>query len=260
MHIMERDFLKRYVEQHKDAFESEALPPNMLGNILGKLKEREEKKAAKARKLTFTWLAVACSLLITVGTYLFISQGADEIQKGDNKVVANKIEPVELPLVSKVEKQLIVEKPVVVKPAATKRFAARQPKADPYKEIYDGLRDSLSVAGRLEAIIKVNGMASLSEKLKMELCKTFDKDGNDNVRLAALEVLSKFSNDKYINEQLMAGLSKQKDPVVQLELIKIMGNNSSPETTNKLIAMANNPFTVEAVKEQVYYALLTNNN
>ena len=256
---MEPDFLKRYVEQHKDAFESDALPPNMLGNILGNLKEREKRKAKKVRKLTYTGLAVACSLLMAVGAYLFVSQGTDEIQQDHSKVAANKIKPVALPTISKVEEPIIEKKASAIKPPI-RQFAAHQPKANPYKEIYDGLKDSLSVASRLEAIIKVNGMASLSEKLKIELCKTFDKDGNDNVRLAALEVLSKFSNDIYIHEQLVAGLGKQKDPVVQLELVKIMGSNSNPETTNKLIAMANNPFTVNAVKEQVYYALLTNDN
>ncbi|RYG03007.1 MAG: HEAT repeat domain-containing protein [Chitinophagaceae bacterium] len=96
--------------------------------------------------------------------------------------------------------------------------------------------------------------------MKTELCRTFSEDENDNVRLAALEVLSKFSTDNYIQEHLVASLSKQRDPMVQLELVKIVGNNSNPETTEKLIAMANNPFTVDAVKEQVHYALLTNNN
>ncbi|RZK89192.1 MAG: EcsC family protein, partial [Pedobacter sp.] len=50
---MERDFLKRYVEEHKDAFENEALPPNMLGNILGNLKEREEREERVRDRIAF---------------------------------------------------------------------------------------------------------------------------------------------------------------------------------------------------------------
>jgi len=260
---MERDFFKEYIQGHKDAFENEALPPNMLGNILGNLKEREAQRerkrleAQKKRKLTYTWLAVACSLFLIAGAYLFLSQETKEIKENSGRMAINNPAVIDQPTIAKTEETPIVEN-AIERP--TKHFASHQPKVDPYKEIYAGLTDSLSVASRLDAIIKVNSLAALDNNLKTAICKTFDNDDNDNVRLAALEVLSKFSNDKYIHEQLMAGLSKQKDPVIQLELIKIMGNNSNPETTDKLIAMANNPFTVEAVKEQVYYALLTNNN
>ena len=41
---MEHDFLKKYVQQHKDAFEDEALPLNMFEGIMGKLKEKQVKK------------------------------------------------------------------------------------------------------------------------------------------------------------------------------------------------------------------------
>lgn len=251
---MERDFFKQYIQEHKDAFENEALPPNMLGNILGNLKEREAKKK---RKLTYAWLAVACSLFIVAGAYLFLAQETTEIKHPNNQMATNVQAVVEQPSVSIIEELPIIKKSRV-KP--NRQLVVEQPKANPYQEIYDGLTDSLSVASRLDAIIKVGSLASLTNKLKSELCKTFNEDGNDNVRLAALEVLSKYANDKYIQEQLTAGLSKQKDPVVQLELVKIMGDNGTPETTDKLIAMANNPLTVNAVKEQVYYTLLTNNN
>jgi len=255
---MENDFFKKYIQEHKDAFENEALPPNMLGNILGNLKEREELKKLqkdKKRKLTYTWLAVACSLLMILGSYLFVAQ-EDMVVTQPLTQVSSLPSKVEQPSEHMTEKASTTKQKTIE--TVAKHFASHRPNIDQNQAIYDGLADSLSVATRLDAIIKAGTLASLTDKLKATLCHTFDKDGNDNVRLATLEVLSKFSNDKYIQEQLMAGLSKEKDPVVQLELIKIMGNNSSPETTNKLIAMANNPSTVEAVKEQVYYALLTN--
>lgn len=262
---MERDFFKRYVDEHRDAFENEALPPNMLGNILNKLEERKSAEenlkieiAPKSRKLNYTWLAVACSLLMVAGAYLFLSQEKNELTAMPPQIVSNNNTSVEPAPVSALEE--VVQTPQQKTIKAQRNLVARKPKVEAYQEIYAGLSDSSSVANRMEAIIKASALASLNEKMKAELCKTFSEDNNDNVRLAALEVLSKFSNDKYIHEQLMAGLSRQKDPIVQLELVKIMGNNSSPEATDKLIAMANNPFTVDAVKEQVHFALLTNNN
>ncbi|WP_293302733.1 HEAT repeat domain-containing protein [Pedobacter sp. UBA4863] len=254
---MERDFFKQYIQEHKDAFENEALPPNMLGNILGNLKARQQVQTQKKQKLIYTWLAVACSLFIVTGAYLFLSQEKSELTNTAPLLVSNKNESIEQPVISTVEVEPIKQKSTISK---QRNFVAHHPKIEAYQEIYTGLSDSSSVAKRMDALIKARSLTTLNEKMKIELCRTFNEDGNDNVRLAALEVLSTFSNDKYIHEQLMVGLSKQKDPIVQLELVKIMGNSSSPQTTDKLIAMANNPFTVEAVKEQVYYALLTNNN
>lgn len=256
---MERDFLKRYVSEHKDAFENEALPPNMLGNILGNLKEREalrEKKVKKTRKLTYTWLAVACALLMALGAYLTIFQEKEVITNAGVQIVSNSTKSIEQPIVD----PLVTPKVKNSVSTVQNGFIARQQKEELHHDIYSGLIDSSSVANRLNAVIKTGSLASLSNKMKTALCQTFSEDENDNVRLAALEVLSKFSTDKYIQEHLLASLGRQKDPMVQLELVKIMGNDSNPETTEKLIAMANNPFTVDAVKEQVHYALLTNNN
>lgn len=263
---MERDIFKRYVEEHRDAFENEALPPNMLGNILSKLEERrlaentlKLEAAQKKHKLRYTWLAVACSLFMVVGAYLFLSQEKNELTTMPPQIVSTNNTSVELAPISPLEEVA----PTVKSTYAVKKqriLVSHQPKREAHQEIYAGLSDSSSVANRIDAIIKASALATLNEKMKAELCKTFSADNNDNVRLAALEVLSKYANDKYIHDQLVAGLTKQKDPVVQLELVKIMGNYSNPETTDKLIAMANNPFTVDAVKEQVHYALLTNNN
>lgn len=251
---MEHDFFKRYVQEHKDAFEDEALPPNMLGNILGNMRERQLLQERKKRKLTYTWMAIAASLVMVAGTYLFLSQET-AVTKPDNQVVANTEDnKVEIPTTLPVEAispktQIAVEKP--------KRLVAHQPKVEQHKEIYIGLADSLSVASRLNAVLKAGSLNKLDQKLKISLCQVFNEDENDNVRLATLEVLSKFLADKYVQQQLTAGLSKQKDPVIQLELIKVLGNSNNPETTDKLIAMADNPLTMDVVKDQVYYALLT---
>ncbi|WP_343530430.1 HEAT repeat domain-containing protein [Pedobacter sp.] len=251
---MEHDFFKRYVQEHKDAFEDEALPPNMLGNILGNMRERQLLQERKKRKLTYTWMAIAASLVMVAGTYLFLSQES-VVTKPGNQIVANTEDnsveaPPTLPVKTTSPKtQVTVEKPV--------RLVVHQAKVEQHKEIYTGLADSLSVASRLNAVLKAGSLNKLDQKLKISLCQVFNEDENDNVRLATLEVLSKFSADKYVQQQLTAGLSKQKDPVIQLELIKVLGNSNNPETTDKLIAMADNPLTMDVVKDQVYYALLT---
>lgn len=249
---MEHDFFKRYVQEHKEAFEDEALPPNMLGNILGNMRERQLLQERKKRKLTYTWMAVAASLMMVVGTYLFLSK-ENTVTKPGSQIVSNKDEtktPANLPVeVISPKTQVAVQKQT--------RLVAYQPKVQQHQEIYAGLADSLSVASRLNAVLKAGSLNKLDQKLKTVLCQVFNEDENDNVRLATLEVLSKFAGDKYVQQQLTAGLSKQKDPVIQLELVKVLGNSNNPETTDKLIAMADNPSTMDVVKDQVYFALLT---
>lgn len=249
---MEHDFFKRYVQEHKEAFEDQALPPNMLGNILGNMRERQLLQERKKRKLTYIWMAVAASLMMVVGTYLFLSK-ENTVTKPGSQIVSNKDEtktPANLPVeVISPKTQVAVQKPT--------RLVTHQPKVQQHKEIYAGLADSLSVASRLNAVLKAGSLNKLDQKLKTVLCQVFNEDENDNVRLATLEVLSKFSGDKYVQQQLTAGLSKQKDPVIQLELVKVLGHSNNPETTDKLIAMADNPSTMDVVKDQVYFALLT---
>lgn len=250
---MEHDFFKRYVQEHKEAFEDEALPPNMLGNILGNMRERQLLQERKKRKLTYAWMAVAASLMMVVGTYLFLSKG-NTVTKPENQIVTNSRDKAEVPATLPVETvspktQVAFQKPT--------RLAVHQPIVQPHQEIYTGLADTLSVASRLDAVLKAGSLNKLDQKLKTVLCQVFNEDENDNVRLATLEVLSKFAGDKYVQQQLTAGLSKQKDPVIQLELVKVLGNSNNPETTDKLIAMADNPSTMDVVKDQVYFALLT---
>lgn len=254
---MEHDFFKRYIQEHKDAFEDETLPPNMLGNILDNLREREERRerqeAKKKRSLTYTWMAAACSLFIAVGAYLFVSQQNTTKTISTHKIIAHHKQSLEMPILNN-ETPILTEKRTAL---ISKRTYNGKKTIDQYAGIYVGLADSLSVANRLNAILKIASLGTLDNKLKSALCNTFSNDENDNVRLAALDILSKYPNDKYIHQYLMNGLTTQKDPVVQLELIKIIGSGNSPETAEKLIAMVNNPFTIDVVKEQVYYTLLS---
>lgn len=251
---MEHDFFKRYIQEHKDAFEDEALPPNMLGNILGNLRERQEREEAKKkRSMAYTLMAVACSLFIAVGAYLFISQERTTKIISTHKTIAQHEKGLETPIIDN-EAPISEEKRTML---VSKRTYIPKKQVGQHAGIYAGLADSLSVANRLNAILKIASLGTLDNKLKTALCNTFNNDENDNVRLAALDILSKYPNDKYIQQYLMNGLTTQKDPMVQMELVKVVSNNDNPEITDKLKAMADNPYTLDIVKDQVYYALLT---
>ncbi|WP_410222048.1 HEAT repeat domain-containing protein [Pedobacter sp.] len=253
---MEHDFLKKYIQQNRDAFDDEELPSKAFDQIMGKVK----KEAAKPKRTSLRpWLAIACSLLIVIGAFLWV----DRQDKPAQSLSIVNTKPTTSPVNTDNDNVKVAEKNSYV--VKMTKAIVKQPtdnhrandKAADVQQIYYELNDSTSVATRLNALLKANALLSINEKLKVALCRTFNNDENDNVRLAALNILSKIKDDSYINENLKQSLTLQTDPFIQIELVKIMGDSKEKETTQKLMEMASNPATIDIVKEQVYYALLT---
>ncbi|MCJ0741540.1 HEAT repeat domain-containing protein [Pedobacter montanisoli] len=252
---MEHDFLKKYIQQNRDAFDDQELPSQAFSQIMGKVKkETVQSKRAFLRP----WLAIACSLFIVIGAFLFMNKQ----EKPEQALTIAGIKPT-ASLVDENHDNLkgAEENGYVAKTVKTlaKHSIANHKTYDKteIQQIYHELNDSTSVATRLSALLKANTLHTISKELKVALCRTFNHDENDNVRLAALNILSKIKDDSYINENLKQSLTLQTDPFIQIELVKIMGDSKEKETDQKLMEMASNPATIEVVKEQVYYALLT---
>ncbi|WP_431295147.1 HEAT repeat domain-containing protein [Pedobacter sp. P26] len=121
---------------------------------------------------------------------------------------------------------------------------------------YAALKDSSSASLRLLAILKIEKSNRINNHMLDMLSKTLNHDGNTNVRLAALNVLQKYSTDKYASSLLISSLNKQDDPMVQLGLVSFLGKMKNAEIGEKLYALANNPETFAAVRDEAYSALL----
>jgi Fic family protein len=88
------------------------------------------------------------------------------------------------------------------------------------------------------------------------LVKTLNEDGNTNVRLAALEALSKFSNEDKVRKALIEALRKQKDPVVQIALIQLMVKMKENSIKNELKKIVDDQEVIQPVKDEAYSGLL----
>jgi predicted transcriptional regulator len=88
------------------------------------------------------------------------------------------------------------------------------------------------------------------------LVKAMNEDSNSNVRLAALEALSKFSNDPHVRKILIASLATQKDPVVQIALIQLMVEMKEKGIVNDLQKIVEDNETMQAVKDEAYSGIL----
>ena len=94
------------------------------------------------------------------------------------------------------------------------------------------------------------------DEIVTALVKVMNEDHNTNVRLAALEALLRFHEDPRVRKELIAALSTQSDPVVQITLIKYLVKMKEKEVVRKLEDIVNDARTIKAVRDEAYTGLL----
>jgi hypothetical protein len=94
------------------------------------------------------------------------------------------------------------------------------------KEIKETLMFNLlndeSASERLKAVNYVEEINNPDKKIVAALINTINTDKNVNVRLAALYAINKFSGSQAVRDSLVASLSKQTEPIMQIVLINIL--------------------------------------
>jgi anti-sigma factor RsiW len=88
------------------------------------------------------------------------------------------------------------------------------------------------------------------------LLKAMNEDPNTNVRLAALDALSKFHQQEHVRMALISALAKQKDPVVQISLIRLMVEMKEKSVIKELDRITKDKEMIKAVKDEAYSGLL----
>ncbi|WP_262248868.1 HEAT repeat domain-containing protein [Parapedobacter soli] len=242
------DPLKKFVQQHREAFDGLEPPTGVLRRLQMQLKpERRYRRAA--------WLVAASLLIGLVCTYLFFD--GEAIQRhSEPQIVHQPVEPAPRTADSSVTAQveLPVEAPVEEQPQeARHRVAPREPAPVP---LAVRLADSTSASTRLAAILEIEQSGRMNGRIVAMLSETMNRDGNTNVRLAALDVLSRRIDDPQVADLLAAALTTQDDPLVQLGIVRIAARIDHVGIEEALFAVARNPYTFEAVKDEAYAVLL----
>lgn len=257
--MKENDFLKQFIQNHRADFDEEDLPPQLFPKMIAKLGKR---KSAKKRTIIYTAVAAACVVFVLVSFFLLQNQKPtkefNHISLSTNvekkAETTNSDKPIQKPLSESTPSK---QPEITVPPKMISHFAEKPINPDLYQNIIRELMSSNSVAWRVNAILEIGQLEIINKKLKDALCKTFSNDDNSNVRLAALNVLANYAQDSTTKKYLLNGMADEKDPVIQLELVRIMSADSDAAITKKLLQMADAPFTLPEVKDQVEYALLT---
>ncbi|MEO7529849.1 MAG: HEAT repeat domain-containing protein, partial [Sediminibacterium sp.] len=123
--------------------------------------------------------------------------------------------------------------------------------------LFAKLSDMGSPSQRMNAAAQAYQMKNADKEIVDALVKTMNTDPNTNVRLAALEALSRFHRESYVKKQLITSMQKQKDPMVQIELIDLLTKMKETTILKELDKMVKDGSTMEAVKDHAYSSIFT---
>jgi hypothetical protein len=251
------DPIKKFIERNRDAFDHLEPPTEVLQRLKVQLAPVSQvKKGFFQQRQRITWLVAAALLAGVACTYVWLNfshnaphpDEPDLAQQSDHKAPTTVIVPVE----KHIETQ---PAPKIEEPQEEIRHVTAQATPTP-KPLADRLADSSSASARLAAILEIEQSGRMDDQLKSMLSETMNNDNNTNVRLAALDVLSHHLQDPKVAEILAAALTDQDDPLVQLGIVKVAAELNHVGIEEALFAVARNPYTFTAVKDEAYAVLL----
>lgn len=125
------------------------------------------------------------------------------------------------------------------------------------REMMAMLNNQQSASQRLMgATVAFNDIAYADKDIIKALIRTMNEDGNTNVRLAALEALAKFKNQPHVRKALIDALGSQKDPVVQISLIRLLVEMNEQGAKKQLEEITTEEDLLPAVKDEAHAGLL----
>ena len=113
-----------------------------------------------------------------------------------------------------------------------------------------------SASQRLQGVNVALTIENADDEVVKALAKRMNEDANSNVRLAAVEALSKFHHEPLVKKVLIDALSHQKDPVVQIALIQLLVQMKEKGVVNDLKRIVDDEQTMKAVRDEAYSGIL----
>lgn len=123
-------------------------------------------------------------------------------------------------------------------------------------ELISMLGNRESASQRLMGATVAYEMKQADDDIVRALVKSMNEDPNTNVRLAALDALGKFYKQSHVRNALVSSLSTQKDPMVQIELIRLLVQMKEKEVVNELEQITRDGNVIKAVKDEAHAGIL----
>lgn len=118
------------------------------------------------------------------------------------------------------------------------------------------MNNDLSASQRMMGVSVANSLEQADDEITTALFDVLNEDPNTNVRLSALEALSKFHTDPAVKRKLIQSLAMQKDPSVQIALIQLLVQIKEQSIMPQLKDIIEDDKSIKAVRDEAHTAIL----
>lgn len=245
--------LEKYIRNNLDELDQKKPDDAVLGRILATMKATgKDKPTAPVRSMRLWKWAAAC-LLVTAGGIAawYYNQQPQPTHAGTTNIPPIRPQPVP-------KTELVVQPPVTIPGEHVARYKKTvvPPVKAPKTELLAGLSNMQSAATRINAVFAASRMKYKSKGVADALVQTLNNDPNANVRLAALDGLTRYHNEPSVRRKLVASLNNQQDPVVQINLIDLLAGMQEVSALSGLEKMANDENTNTTVRDVAWAGIL----
>ncbi|RZJ41874.1 MAG: HEAT repeat domain-containing protein [Chryseobacterium sp.] len=278
-----KDPLKKYIQDHREEFDTLEVSGEMFDKIMLKV-ENTTSSVTETRSL-FSWknFAVAASIILIFSLGIFNLLQEKEISKSiyvtkqiskkddrdGNDILIHQKESE----IAGIDSKKIQAKTIVL---ANSNFddvqrSKKNQSSAPSRSVEDKvhlykanavelLDNQFSASSRLQGIDLLKDLPDYDANIIELLSEKAISDENTNVRLAAVSALEIQRSNPVITSKIQQIFIKQNDPMVQKELISFFAaqqlSELSDEVNTKLLALAQDPATVAFVKDEAYAVLM----
>jgi hypothetical protein len=121
--------------------------------------------------------------------------------------------------------------------------------------VMSSLLNQSSVTERIKGLTMTGRLENVDSQFLSTLLLLLNSDTDVNVRLAAINALSKYTDNEYVRQELVKSLGLQSSPLVQISLIDLLSSIQENDSYPTLMRMIENPETNDPVKKRAKKAL-----
>ncbi len=252
--------LEKFVQHNRAAFDGQEPNPAVLQRLQEQMKGAQKKKGIIVSFQTIRWAAACVVVLAGLGLFYLAQPNGAGIQatapqqqvKQVPGAVAQATEPVKNEPASSGSE--LPANPV--KLAAQSDNTYEQQLLARKQALFAKLNDMASPGSRVAAAGEAYKLKTADKEIVDALVHSMTNDPNTNVRLAALDALTRFHRESYVKQQLVKALKKQNDPMVQIPLIQLLTKMRQTAILDQLEKLVKDDNTMDAVKDNAYSGIL----
>jgi hypothetical protein len=121
--------------------------------------------------------------------------------------------------------------------------------------VIERLNDPYSASQRMLAVKAAYDVEEADDQVVDALISVMNNDANSNVRISALQALGKFYQEEKIKQALIASLTVQTDPAVQIALIQLLVQQKEKGAIKPLEEMIEDEAVIQVVKDEAHTGL-----